>query len=646
MNQLALHRKLAMKDLQDLQSAKPENLFEQRLETNLPLIEDLFFSLYTSPEHRTYFKKLKKLLPELFKKRSEELKYQDLRLLKQGNWYQSNKITGMQLYVDLFNKNLKGIEEKIPFFKELGVNFLHLMPITTRPAGENDGGYAVNSYTEVDRKYGSRKSLLELTSKLRENGIYLMLDFVVNHTSDEYPWAKKALEGDKTYQQYYYMYPDRTIPDAYEANLPEVFPSTSPGNFTYRPEISQWVMTVFNSYQWDLNYTNPDVFLEMLRNLVEMTNSGVDVVRFDALAFLWKKIGTISQNLPEAHQLISLFRMCLQVVAPGVIFLAEAIVSPHDIVKYFGEGRREGNECDVAYNASLMSLLWNSIATKKTLLLQKSLHNVPQKPPSSTWINYLRCHDDIGLGLDDGYIAQLGWDPWLHRKFLIDYYCQGLDWSPAVGYKFMENPATGDSRITGSCASLLGLEKAMRTLDAEMVMISVKKILMLHGIILSFGGIPMIYAGDEVGTLNDYSYLDDPHKKQDSRWVNRPSQNWEAVAQLSEPDKPSSQIFIGIRHMISLRKKTGVFTDRNNLVVHDPRNSHLFLYERTAANLEGVLVVANFDESPQILDAGILSNLGYVNDGSLRDLLSNSKWKLTSSLVQIDPFQILWLVKD
>ncbi|MEY8020550.1 alpha-amylase family protein [Muriicola sp. SD30] len=646
MNQLALHRKLAMEDLQDLQSAKPENLFEQRLETNLPLIEDLFFSLYTSPEHRTYFKKLKKLLPELFKKRPEDLKYQDLRLLKQGNWYQSNKITGMQLYVDLFNKNLKGIEEKIPYFKELGVNFLHLMPITTRPAGENDGGYAVNSYTEVDSKYGNRKSLLELTSKLRKNGIYLMLDFVVNHTSDEYPWAKKALEGDKTYQDYYYMYPDRTIPDAFEANLPEVFPSTSPGNFTYRPEISQWVMTVFNSYQWDLNYTNPKVFLEMLRNLVEMTNSGVDVVRFDALAFLWKKIGTISQNLPEAHQLISLFRMCLQVVAPGVIFLAEAIVSPHDIVKYFGEGRREGNECDVAYNASLMSLLWNSIATKKTLLLQKSLHNVPQKPPSSTWINYLRCHDDIGLGLDDGYIAQLGWDPWLHRKFLIDYYCQGLDWSPAVGYKFMENPATGDSRITGSCASLLGLEKAMRTLDSEMVMISVKKILMLHGIILSFGGIPMIYAGDELGTLNDYSYLDDEHKKQDSRWVNRPSHNWEAVAQLSEPDKPSSQIFIGIRHMISLRSKTGVFTDRNNLVVHDPRNQHLFLYERTGAKLEGVLVVANFDESPQILDAGILSNLGYVNDGSLRDLLSDGKWKLTSSLVQIDPFQILWLVKD
>lgn len=339
-----------------------------------------------------------------------------------------------------------------------------------------------------------------------------MLDFVVNHTSDEYPWAKKALKGSARHQAYYYMYADRTIPDAFEASLPEVFPTTSPGNFTYRKEINRWVMTVFNSYQWDLNYTNPKVFLEMLSNLVSMVNSGVDVVRFDALAFLWKKIGTNSQNLPEAHMLISLFRMCLQTVAPGVIFLAEAIVAPRDIIKYFGEGNRKGNECEMAYNASLMALLWNSIATKKTLLLNKSLRNSPPKPKETTWINYVRCHDDIGLGLEDQYISELGWDPFLHRRFLLDYYCQGLDWSPAVGYKFMHNPSTGDGRITGSCASLLGLEKAMHNPQQGAVEVAIKKILMLHGIILSFGGVPLIYAGDELGTLNDYSYLNDETK--------------------------------------------------------------------------------------------------------------------------------------
>lgn len=643
MNQMALHRKLASKDLRNLRAANPVKLFEKRQESNLPFIEELYLSLYPEPAHKKELQKLVKLLGTLFEKRPDVLKKKDLELLKVGNWYQSHKITGMQLYVDLFNGTLKGVEEKIPYFEKLGVNLLHLMPITTRPKGENDGGYAVNSYIAVDPRFGKRKDLLELTAKLREHDIYLMLDFVVNHTSDEYPWAKKALSGDEKYQGYYYMYPDRTVPDAFEATLPEVFPSTSPGNFTYRPEISKWVMTVFNSYQWDLNYRNPKVFLEMLTNLVNLANTGVDVVRFDALAFLWKKIGTISQNLPEAHILISLFRMCLQVVAPGVVLLAEAIVSPHDIVTYFGEGKREGNECEIAYNASLMSLLWNSIATKKTSLLQKSLRQVPQKPETATWINYLRCHDDIGLGLDDGYIAQLGLDPWLHRKFLVEYYCQEIDWSPAMGYRFMHNPTTGDSRITGSCASLLGLEKALGQSDKGAVDTAIKKILMLHGIILSFGGIPLIYAGDELGTLNDYSYLEDEHKKHDSRWVNRPSHNWEAVERLEEGQLPSSRIFHGLREMIGIRKKMPVFTDNNNLEIRDPRNPHLFVFERTGEKGEGILVVANFDEHSQILDADILAELGYLLEGSLRDVLSKETWKLTSALVEIQPYQLLWL---
>ena len=645
MNQTALHRKLALKDLKDLKKVSPQKLFDLRVATNLPLIEELFYTLYNDPKHSRYFKELQELLPSLFQTRSNELKIRDLQLLKEGNWYQSEKMVGMQLYVDLFNKNLKGIEKKIPYFKELGINFLHLMPITTRPEGENDGGYAVNSYTAVDRKYGSKEDLLALTSKLRENGIYLMLDFVVNHTSDQYPWAKKALKGSAKYQGYYYMYPDRAIPDAFEASLPEVFPATSPGNFTYRKEISRWVMTVFNSYQWDLNYANPKVFLEMLSNLVAMVNNGVDVVRFDALAFLWKKIGTNSQNLPEAHMLISLFRMCLQTITPGVIFLAEAIVAPKDIIKYFGEGNRRGNECEVAYNASLMALLWNSIATKKTLLLNKTLQNSPEKPEETTWINYVRCHDDIGLGLEDPYISELGWDPWLHRMFLLDYYSQGLDWSPAIGFKFMHNPATGDGRITGSCASLLGLEKAMHNQQQQAIEQAIKKILMLHGIILSFGGIPLIYAGDELGTLNDYSYLNDEHKKYDSRWVNRPSHDWNTVSKLKDNQIPASVIFNGLKDMISVRKKIKLFSDVNNVVLHDAQNPHLFLYERLGKKKDGVLVLANFDEQPQIIDASVLLSLGYLKDGVLHDLLTNQKRTLNSGLVEVQPYQLLWLAK-
>ncbi|MFT0714160.1 amylosucrase [Flagellimonas lutimaris] len=638
MNQAKLHILLSQK------GKDSKELFGLRLATNLTLIQKQFFSLYSEERHEKHFQKLLKLLTKLYLDRPEELKNQDLERLKTGNWYQSEDLVGMQLYVEHFNKDLKGLEEKIPYFKKLGINFLHLMPITTRPKGESDGGYAVNSYLQVDKKYGSKEDLLELTTAFRNNGIYLMLDFVVNHTSNEYSWAKKAKKGDKKYQGYYYTYEDYTIPAEFEKTLPEVFPETSPGNFTYIPEMEKWVMTVFNSYQWDLNYTNPEVFLEMLTNLVKLTDMGVDVVRFDALAFLWKRIGTISQNLPEAHNLITLFRMCLQVVAPGTILLAEAIVAPMDIVKYFGEEEKRGNECEVAYNASLMALLWNSIATKKTQLLYKSLMHVPPKPKDCTWINYIRCHDDIGLGYENHLIEELGWNPGMHRKFLLDYYCQRLDWSPATGLLFMYNPKTGDGRITGSAASLLGLEKALTTKDQGLLEESVKKIIMLHGITLAFGGIPLIYAGDEIGTLNDYSFQNDVSKKGDSRWVNRPMQDWETISKLDNENLPQSKIFQTLQKLIKIRKNNTVFADSNNLELYHTGNDHIFSFERNE-DQQGLLVICNFDENPQVIDSSWIKKLGYFSKGEPLDLVSNEKVSLNSGLLELMPHQMMWLQK-
>ncbi len=636
MNQAALHDLLSSK----VKKKNTEDLFELRLAANLSLIKDLFFSIYNKEKD---FHALLQKLTQLHKKRPAHLKEQDLARLGQGNWYQSEKLVGMQLYVDHFNKDLKGLEKKLDYFEHLGINFLHLMPITTRPKDENDGGYAVNSYTKIDPRYGTQKDLQRLTQKFRERNIYLMLDFVVNHTSDEHEWAKKAKTGNKEYQGYYYTYKDRMVPDMFEKNLPEVFPTTSPGNYTYIPEIEKWVMTVFNSYQWDLNYTNPKVFMEMLANLTALSNIGVDVVRFDALAFLWKKMGTDSQNLPEAHNIISLFRMCLQVIAPGTILLAEAIVAPRQILKYFGEGPKKGNECEVAYNASLMALLWNSIATKKTALLHKSITAVPQKPDDCTWINYIRCHDDIGLGLDNGYIQELGWNPQGHRKFLLDYYCQRTDWSPAKGLLFMYNPKTGDGRITGSAASLLGLEQGIATKNDKLIAASVAKITMLHGIILSFGGIPLIYAGDEIGTLNDYSFLKDDAKKEDNRWVNRPQQNWRLIESLENRDIPQSKVYGALKHLIVIRKNTPVFADRNNLCLHYAGNEHILLFERTSFSKDGVLVLCNFDDNPQVVDGSLLSKLNYLKDQTYHDVISGKSVTLNSGFLELDPYQLLWL---
>jgi len=638
MNQAALHQLLSSK----AKGKNLDDLFELRLATNLTLIKDLFFSSYPKDCENNLDKLLKKL-KQLYDKRPQHLKEQDVSRLKNGNWYLSETMVGMQLYVDHFNNDLKGLEQKLDYLEDLGITFLHLMPITTRPKGENDGGYAVNNYTKIDSRYGTKKDLERLTKKMRERGIYLMLDFVVNHTSDEHDWALQAKAGKEKYQAYYYTYLDRDIPDAYENTLPEVFPETSPGNYTYIPEMGNWVMTVFNTYQWDLNYTNPEVFLEMLENLVALSNMGVDVVRFDALAFLWKKMGTDSQNLPEAHNIVALFRMCLQVVAPGTILLAEAIVAPTQILKYFGEDTMKGNECEVAYNASLMALLWNSIATKKTALLYKSTLALPKKPDSTTWINYIRCHDDIGLGLDDQHIQELGWNPKGHRKFLLDYYCQRTDWSPAKGLLFMYNPKTGDGRITGSAASLLGLEKALRDKDNAAIDQAVAKINLLHGIILAVGGIPLIYAGDEIATLNDYSFLDDATKKEDTRWVNRPQQDWDLIATLDSKDTPQAKVYHTLKHLISLRKKHPVFADHNNVAFHYAGNEHLLVFERISRGKSGLLVLCNFDEKSQVVDASWIEKLGYLKKRTYHDIIQDQHHKVNSGFLQIAPYQLLWL---
>ena len=374
-----------------------------------------------------------------------------------------------------------------------------------------------------------------------------------------------------------------------------------------------------------------------------MANLGVDVVRLDALAFMWKKLGTQSQNLPEAHALISLFRLCLQVIAPGVVFLAEAIVAPKEIIKYFGTGTMKGNECEIAYNATLMALLWDAIATKKTTLLYKNLLNLPRKPNEATWINYVRCHDDIGLGFEDRYIEEVGWDAKKHRKFLLDYFSGSIEWSPAKGEIFMYNPITDDGRITGSNASLLGLEKALELNNKAKTKEAISKIIMMHGIILSYGGIPLIYAGDEIGTLNDYSYLSEPNKKEDSRWVNRPQHDWNVVSKLDTKKSYHSDIFFALQRLIQVRHENPVFTDNNNLVLYNSENPHVFIYERTSENEDGILMVCNFDESPQTFQEIELG--AYMGKKTSKNIITGKSLKSNGGIIKLGPYELLWLKK-
>ena len=507
--------------------------FLNRLQNNFPPLFRLYYNLYA--ERYDFFYHLEDLLctlARMWQARSGDLKALDLRRETDPLWFQSQRMLGGVCYVDLFAGDLGGIHKAIPYFKELGLTYLHLMPLFRVPPGENDGGYAVSSYRQVNPQLGSMAELMALAEELRQEGISLILDLVFNHTADDHIWAQRARDGDLEHQDYYHMYPDRQMPDAYEAHLREIFPDERPGSFTYLPEIDRWVWTTFHSYQWDLNYANPEVFNRMAEEMLFLANAGVEVLRLDAVAFIWKQLGTDCENLPEAHMLIQAFNALARIAAPALLFKSEAIVHPDEVIKYIKPG-----ECQLSYNPLLMALLWNSLATRRVDILNLALRERYVINPQCAWVNYVRCHDDIGWTFSDEDAARLGINAYDHRRFLNDFYTGRFEGSFARGLPFQENPRTGDARISGMGASLAGLEKALKEEGDAEVDLAIRRILLMHGVILTVGGIPLIYLGDEIGTLNDYSYRQNAAKAGDSRWVHRPFTDWEKMEQRKVPDE-------------------------------------------------------------------------------------------------------------
>jgi amylosucrase len=607
--------------------------FVQRLTINFPHLFTLYYQLYG--HQYDFFYHLEDLLNSIacsWMDRSPALKLLDAKREANPDWFQSNHMLGGVAYVDLFAGDLDGIQRKIQYFKELGLTYLHLMPLFRSPRGDNDGGYAVSSYREVNPDFGTMKGLSELADELRGEGISLVVDFVFNHTSDEHDWALGALRGDPDLQEYYRIFLDRTMPDAYEKNLREIFPDEHPGAFTYREEMKKWVWTTFHAYQWDLNYANPAVFNRMAEEMLFLANQGVEVLRLDAVAFIWKELGTNCENLPQAHQIIQAFNSVARIAAPALLFKSEAIVHPDEVIRYI-----HPNECQLSYNPLLMALLWNSLATREVRLLRQALQERFSLPAGCAWVNYVRCHDDIGWTFSDEDAARLGIDGYAHRQFLNAFYTGRFNGSFARGLPFQENPATGDARISGTCASLAGLEKALKEETEHEVELAIRRILLIHGIILTIGGIPLIYLGDEIGTLNDYSFRNDPDKANDSRWVHRPSMDWEKASHRKDPHSVEGRIFHGLRRLIELRKGNPEFSGIQTAVI-PTGNDHVLGYVR-AQGPDRTLVFANFSESDQTLPANLLRLYGLSY--KFIDLIGEKKIPLQD--LKLEPYQFVCL---
>jgi len=550
---------------------------------------------------------------------------------------------GAVCYVDRFAGTLRGMRAHIPYLTKLGVTYLHLMPLFRSPEGNNDGGYAISSYREVDPALGTMDDLTDLAADLRAAGIILVLDFVFNHTADDHEWALKARAGDPEYQDYYVMFPDRTMPDAYERLLRPIFPDQRSGSFTYFPDIDRWVWTTFNSFQWDLNYRNPAVFTRMAAEMLFLANAGVGVLRFDALAFIWKQLGTTCESLPEAHLLVQAFNLVARIAAPSLLFKSEAIVPPAEVVRYIGV-----DECQLSYNPLVMALMWEALATRQVRLLQASLSRHFTIDPRCVWVEYVRSHDDIGWTFDDDDARRAGIDPYGHRRFLNDFYTGRFPGSFARGLPFGENHATGDARIAGTCASLAGLEQALLDGSPLEIELSVRRILLLYSVALSIGGVPLLYLGDEVGTLNDYSYRSDPAMAADNRWVHRPVVDWTAAAYaqalhdaeglVDAPPTVQRRIFAGLTHMIGARKDCPALSG-NALDVLDVENAHVFGYRR-GHDGEYLLILVNVSEHDIWIKGGAVVRAGLGTH--FHDILSGDTLDGAHGL-PLTPYHILWL---
>lgn len=610
--------------------------FQERLNAKQVKLKQLYHKVYGQGDA---VEKQFRSLVELMSKANQSRK-PELVLLDQHNhqWYSEQTMIGMTLYVDLFCQDLKKLKTKVSYFKELGIGYVHLMPLLKPRENENDGGYAVEDYRAVDPRLGTMDDLIAAVDAFRKADIAVCIDYVINHVAKEHEWAKRALQNDPEYQKMFFMYDTEEIPNLYNQTVPEVLPDKCPGNFTYYEEINKYVFTSFSHFQWDLNFSNPDVFNGMSDNMLYLANMGINMIRLDAIPFMWKEVGTSCRNLKPIHTLLKMLNLIKEIVCPSLVLLGEAIVEPEQIVTYFGDDM--STECEVMYNANLMVDVFNSFATRdvRLMMMDANRFRIPRK---STWMNYVRCHDDIGWGFDDVAITQLGWQPYAHKQFLINFYSGAFTGSFSSGELYQFNPVTMDARTNGTLASLLGLEKAINDSDVFAQEEAIKRINLAHALILVYRGIPLIYSGDEIATINDRDYLLDPDKMAEGRWIHRPYFDWKRLKKISKGETFEAQTYHTLQKLITIRSKQTLLNGQVSQVALDVGNRSVFCVLRQARD-QSLIGLFNFSEYPQDISTLILRQT--VIGEIYKDLVQGKTVSLRNPQIHLHAFEFLWLV--
>ena len=606
--------------------------FENRLKQRKAEMEDIFRRLYESDEK---LDDLIDIMKKYHKERNRELKELDKKREKDPLWYKRGDMLGLTMYTDLFAGSLKNLKDKVDYLDRLSLKYLHLMPLLKMPEKDNDGGYAVEDFFSIDPRFGTNEDLAELTAQLRKHGISLCLDFVMNHTASTHEWAKKAESGDKHYQDYYMCFSDRTYPDEYEKTTPEVFPSTAPGNFIWNEKMQKWVLSSFYTFQWDLNYRNPEVLNEMLRSALYLANLGVEVFRLDAVPYIWKKLGTTSRNLPEVHLIVRLMRIVLEIVCPSVILKGEVVMAPKELKAYFGTP--EAPECHLLYNVSLMVNFWSSLASQDVRLLEHMAEDILSMEEHCSFVNYIRCHDDIGWGLDEDYERKIGIDPLKHKIFLYRFFEGSFPGSYSLGKLYNYDRVSLDARSCGTTASLCGIENGRNHFDDTMIEMGVKRDLLMHAALYSFRGFPMLSSGDEIGQLNDWSYMNNPSLALDSRNIHRSHFNWDNEKKAQEGKGYEGEIMKGILTLDRVRKTEPCFAPEAKVNTWKSHSDGVFSIRRTIEGRD-MLCVMNFRGSKEKVHYDYFM-------GEYEDLFT--KRVVNPGIgFELQPYEYLYLVQD
>ena len=609
-------------------------IFRERLSRHLDELKWLYCELYQDNPYVTmHLNDLLTVLKKFYDGRDNNLKASDLRREKDPRWYKRNDLTGMMMYVNAFSKTLKGLEEKLDYVQECNVNYLHLMPLLSSPKGRSDGGYAVADFRTVQEELGTMDDFAHLTAECHKRGISVCLDFVMNHTSEDHEWAKRARAGEREYQDRYFFYDSYDIPSLYEKTCPQVFPTTAPGNFTWLEDLHKHVMTTFYPYQWDLNYRNPIVLNEMIFNMLYLANQGVDIIRLDAVPYIWKQLGTNCRNLPQVHTIVRIMRMISEIVCPGVLLLGEIVMAPDKVVPYFGTVDKP--ECHLLYNVTTMASTWHTVATKDVSLLRRQLDIVAGLPREYVFQNYLRCHDDIGWGLDYDFLSNFGVQEIPHKKFLNDFFTGKYPDSFGRGELYNDDPRLGDARLCGTTASLCGIERFGFEGNEEGVNRGIRYDITLHAFMLSQSGIPVIYSGDEIGQLNDYSYKNDPDKASDSRYLHRGDFRWDLAENRHRPETVQGKLFPMLDKLEKIRKSHSVFNSDVPLRTLDTWDNSILALVRENDE-EKFIGIYNFSEYDKV---------AWINeeDGMYQDLITGLEMEAKG--VRIPAFGCWWLVR-